>query len=330
MTALDDICVCVFTGGWTPEYEISIQSAKNVINELKKAGFSTRLITIKKNGMFLDDNGLELKHHIYDAICDIAFVVIHGSPGENGLLHSFFELIGKPYIGSPPDVLALTMNKFATLTYVKMLLPSLKIPETLIFNKKNNIHEVVKAVRNKFSYPVFVKPNRMGSSVLASIVHNDDELLKSVGEILQHDREALIQEYIKGVDLTCGVIEWKGRAFPLAVTLIKPPQGRFFDYHAKYSDKETQEIVPAPIDKHIYETIMNTSKTIFEMMGLRLFSRFDFLFDEHNGNIYFLEVNTIPGLTTRSLLPAQMQYVGISLADLLKEHILAKLSEFSL
>lgn len=320
-----DVKVGIFTGGWTPESEISYQSAEAVAKALRAKEYSTAIFYVTSNGIFLHSGGLKLKVTLNNEICDIGFVIIHGSPGENGLLHAYFDIIQLPYIGSSFDVLSITMNKHATKAFLSPLVKDIKMPRWTLL-RKNNLPAKFDDIFNSIKFPLLIKPNNLGSSIGVFLAHNKESFHHNLHECLKFTNEVIVEEYIKGREITCGVIEYKNGVEPLAITEIIAPEGRFFDYKAKYSDPQTQEITPANIPQELYKFVLSKSEEIFKILGCSIFARIDFILS--NSDLYFLEINTIPGLTPKSLLPQQLNYKDIALGDLIDYHIKQKIAKF--
>lgn len=236
---------------------------------------------------------------------------MHGHFGEDGTIQGFLELIDIPYTGSGVLASALGMDKI----YSRKLFTQagLETPRYLVFEKGNSLKKVLR----QFSFPLFIKPSNQGSSIGSSKVNKRKELKQALEIALSFSRFALVEEYIKGIELTGSIL---GNDNPTALPLVEiVPTRQFFDYNAKYFDNQTKEIVPARLSQKLTKIAQKAALDAYRSLGCRGFGRVDMIIK--GNNVCVLEVNTIPGLTPMSLLPKAAQADGISYPQLLDKII---------
>ena len=311
--------IAVAMGGYSPEYEVSIASGTVVFENLSREKFKPyRVLITREKWVVLGDDDQEYPIDLNDFSAnlpsgkltfDAVFNVIHGNPGETGPFAGYLELIEMPQTSSAQFESALTFNK----AECSMLLrgQGLNIPEAyyLASHEDYEEEEIIKHV----GLPCFVKPNRSGSSIGVSKVTEAEQLKTAIDKAFAQDSQIIIEAMVKGTEAGCGVSNHTGKVRALAVTDIVPTND-FFDYEAKYSG-ESEEITPARISKEAYAQIMEESEFIFESLNLNGIARVDYIVTE-NGVPFFIEVNTIPGLSNESILPGQAKYLGLSLGEL--------------
>ena len=283
--------ILVVAGGWSDEREISLLSGKNVFSSLKKNGFNVNFFNIKKNNIY----------KILNYKPDIIFNSLHGEFGEDGGLNSFAEKNKIAITHSDAISSALCFNKRLLKNYLKKKLNIISPKEVLY---KNNIN-----------FPVILKPNWGGSSKGIKFL-NDKNTLKTKID----DQKNLIEEIIYGKELTVTVIENKTNIHALGVTEIEF-NSKHYDYIAKYTKNKSTHFLPARISKSQYNFLLNISKRIFKVCRCKGIARLDFIMSRKNEKIYFLEMNTHPGLTKISLAPEQANFNKLSYQYLLNQII---------
>ncbi len=309
--------IAIVMGGYSSEVEISLKSGNVVYQNLDKTKYNCYKVHILKEKWVLVENNQEypINKHDFSAeidgkkiTFDCVFNAIHGTPGEDGKLLAYFDLLGIKHTSAPFYQMALTFNKRDCLSVVKAY--GIKTAKSLYFNQGDTISE--DKIIETLGLPCFVKPNGAGSSFGISKVNKKEELIPAIEKAYKEDNEILIESFLDGTEVSIGVIEYKGAIKVLAPTEIVS-ENDFFDYEAKYEGK-SQEITPARISKKQLQNLNATAKKVYEVLNMSGFSRSEFIFigDEP----YFLEMNTVPGMTEASLLPQQAKYAGISLADL--------------
>ncbi len=310
-------------GGYSSEYKISLISGNVVYQFLDKTKFNGfRIHIFKEKWVYVDENEAEFpidKNDFSTTVngtkitFDCVFNAIHGTPGEDGLMQAYFELIGMPQSSCDYYQSALTFNKRDMLSVLKPY--GIKTATSYYLNKGDHIDtaEIVKAV----GLPCFVKPNKSGSSFGISKVKTEAELPIAIEVAYQEDNEIIIESFLDGIEVSVGVINYQGKVIVLPITEIVS-ENDFFDYEAKYQGK-SQEITPARISDEMTKRVSEVAKRAYEVLKMKGFSRSEFIFVD--GEPYMLEMNTIPGLTTESLIPQQAKAAGISLEDLFSNAI---------
>lgn len=286
--------IAVLYGGISSEREISLRSGKAVARALKKKGHRIFL---------LDPAGKNFLKKLLDTKPDCVFIALHGEKGEDGTIQGLLEILNIPYTGSGVRASAICMNKIIT----KRLLMQQKIPTPLFLEVKKG-----SPVKIPFPFPVVVKPANMGSTIGIKIVKNKIEMQKAINECFKLDSEVFIEEYIKGIEVTAGVL---GNEDPevLPVIEIETPTG-FYDYKAKYTPGGSRHIIPARIERKILQKIENIALQTYKLLGCSGFARMEMIVKKDIP--YVLDVNTIPGLTETSLFPDAARAKGISFEDM--------------
>lgn len=310
--------IAIIMGGYSSEVEISLKSGEVVFNHLNRDLYNPYKVHILKNKwVVLDQNNKEFEINRHDFSADLngekltfdcVFNAIHGNPGENGALIAYLELIGLKHTSAPFYQMALTFNKRDTLSTVKAY--GIKTATSVYLDKGDPIktEEIIK----KVYLPCFVKPNNAGSSFGISKVSKEDELIPAIHKAFEEDNQILIESFLDGTEISVGVIEYKNKVKVLPITEIVS-ENDFFDYEAKYLGK-SEEITPARISKVQLKNAEIVAKKVYKILNMRGFSRSEYIF--RGNEPYFLELNTVPGLTTESILPQQAIKAGISLEDL--------------
>lgn len=305
-------------GGYSSEYGISLKSGNMVYNTLSKEKYNTYRIHIFKdkwvfvNNMDeefpMDKNNFSVLVNETRITFDCVFNAIHGSPGEDGYMQAYFQLIGLPQTSCSMYQAALTFNKRDLLATLKPY--GIKTAESYYLNLGDVIDE--SAIVAKVGLPCFVKANKAGSSFGISKVYKKEDLKAAIEKSFNEDDEIIIEEFLDGTEVSVGVISYKGETTVLPITEIVS-ENDFFDYAAKYEGK-SQEITPARISEDYRTKVETLAKKIYKILGMSGFSRSEFIFK--NDEPYLLEVNTVPGLTKESILPQQAAKAGISMEDL--------------
>jgi D-alanine-D-alanine ligase len=308
--------IAVIAGGDSGEYEVSLRSGDNIFQQLDTSRFEPYLIHFKGSDWHytandgrifqIDKNDFSLTIEGKKITFDLAFIAIHGTPGENGKLQSYFEMVGQRYIGCGSFPSALTFNKF----YCNLAVAQLGIPiaPSLHFYTGDPID--VAKIEEVCGYPCFVKSCNSGSSVGVTKVHGREELEKAFTEALKYDNQLIVEKMIHGRELACGVTTAYGGVQMVAITEIVA-HNEFYDYDAKYTDVGHSLITPADIAPDMQELVRQYSETVFRQLDCKGIVRVDFILDEEARIPYFLEVNTVPGQTAMSIIPAQLKSQGL-------------------
>lgn len=308
----------VLRGGPSNEYEVSLNSGATVLSALRdkfEHKYQPRDIFIDRKGVWHID-GVVVNPETMSSKIDVAFNALHGSYGEDGKVQAFLETHGIPFTGSGSLGSAVGMNKILTkkiCTDHGIKSPYAKqISSDLV---RSDARAVAQQLFTTFVLPAVVKPNSSGSSVGVAVVRSFAELIPALVSAAEHDDLIVIEEFIPGIEATCGVVEgFRGSdLYALPPVEIRPHSG-FFDYEAKYQGK-SEEIVPATFSESIKKTLEGLAGKIHQTLGLRHYSRSDFIIHPRRG-IYMLEVNTLPGLTSESLIPKSLRAVGSDVHEL--------------
>ena len=319
--------IAIIMGGYSSEIDISIKSGNVVYSHLNKEKFNAfRVLILKEKWVVLDaqeyefpidKNDFSFTQNNIKTTFDCVFNAIHGAPGENGQLLAYFNLINLKHTSAPFYQMALTFNKRDTLSAVKAY--GIKTATSIYLNKgdKINLDQIITAI----GLPCFIKPNNAGSSYGISKVHTKNEILPALEKAYKEDSEILIESFLDGTEVSVGIIQYRGETKVLPITEIVS-ENDFFDYEAKYEGK-SQEITPARISLTQQAKLEKVAIKVYDILNISGFSRSEFIFVDSEP--YFIEINTVPGLTEESILPQQAQVAGISLAELFESAIAAAL-----
>jgi D-alanine-D-alanine ligase len=321
--------IAIIAGGDSGEYVISVKSAGVVKKHLDSARFECFLIVIRgkdwlyqeNDGAFFAVNKEDFSVNLPGRVLsfDVVFVAIHGTPGEDGKIQGYFDLLGIPYTSCDQATSALTFDKFFCNRFVSSF--GVSISRSIVLNKSDKISEV--DILNRISLPLFVKPNCGGSSVGTSKVKTREELLPAIKLALNEDNRVLMEEHIPGRELSCGVIKYKGQVRSLPITEILTKK-EFFDYEAKYEGM-SDEVTPAVLTEETARKVSETSLKLYKLLNCKGMVRFDYILNEKE--LFFLEVNTVPGLSELSIVPQQALKAGISLQELFSEAVMNALND---
>jgi len=314
------IKIAVLMGGPSAEHNVSLKSGKAVVKNLNKTKYEVLPIKISR-----DNRWIFPKNEVFDektAIkklkeqkVEIIFPALHGEYGEDGTIQEVLKSAALPYIGSGPLASALGINKAATAKILSFY--KIEIPPFFLTNFFERIEETRKKIIEKeIMYPLVVKPANRGSSVGVSIVQKENQLKKAIIKAKKYSNLIMIQKFIKGREITCGILEKNGKIIALPPTEIIPQKSKFFDYKAKYSSGGSLEITPAKLPKKLTKKIQKMAIRVHQIIGCLDFSRTDLICTKDN-KLYFLEINTLPGLTEVSLIPQQAKAIGISFPQFL-------------
>jgi len=310
--------IAIVAGGDSSEYEISVKSATEVA-KLLSPKYSTYIIMIRGTNWFwedrkgryhnIDKNDFTLRTDEQRISFDAVFIAIHGTPGENGLLQGYFDMMKIPYSSCSAFCSAITFNKQACKLYLKEY--GIPMANNVILRKENKPD--LSSIISKTGLPCFVKPNDSGSSFGVTKVKTKEELPAAIETALKESEEVMIEAFMDGREVACGVVKVKGKAIVLPVTEIIS-KNEFFDYEAKYTPGKSDEITPADLPANTTNQIQDLSSNIYDLLGCKGIVRVDFIIVGEKP--FFLEINSIPGMTEESLIPKQAQAAGIDLAEL--------------
>ena len=327
--------IALVMGGYSGEHDISIASGNQVYGQLNHNKYNVYKIVVEREGwywindergvmsderMMVDKNDFSVVDHGVKVHFDLAFIIIHGNPGENGVLQGYFDMLGVKYTTCGFYTSSLTFHKGFCNPVVRSF-GLVKVAKSILLNE-----EPRDTTFFTLTLPVFVKPAAGGSSVATTKVKREEDLLPAIREAFTEDHAVLVEECIKGREFDCGVFrKADGEKLVFPITEIIPKGGHeFFDYEAKYQGF-SNEVTPAEVDERISKHIQEVSAQLYDLLGCRGIVRFDYIHDMDADELYFLEVNTIPGQSAESIVPKQAKAMGISPAELYEMAIQAAL-----
>lgn len=311
--------LALLAGGYTGEAVVSLNSAKQIetaldyelYNVYKIIFTPTEWYYLADDGekVMVDKNDFSLNTSSGKVVFDVAFIIIHGSPGEDGKLQSYFDLLNIPYTTCDATTSALTMNKGYTKAVVGGI-DSLYVANSLqLFSHNQTISQ---EIQSQLKLPLFIKPNNGGSSIGMSKVTGWDQLSGALSKAFAEDSQILVEEFINGREFTVGIYKAKGEVIVLPITEIKSSK-EFFDYEAKYTQGVCEEITPANISIEQTEKIGEIARNVFAKLNCKGVVRIDFILQDFTEDFYFIEINTVPGQSDASLIPQQVKASGISM-----------------
>lgn len=329
--------IAVLMGGPSAEHEVSLASGKMVLKNLDAKKYSVEPVLIDKRGYWLfkgkktqplsePEAALQLRHKKIG----LAFLALHGEYGEDGTIQGLLSAAGIPFTGSGSLSSALAMNKSFSLRLLHdrgLAVPDFITVNSLDWHKRPR--ELISVIINSIGLPAVVKPNARGSSIGVSLVKEigdiEKSLIKAVDFAFGFDRDVMVQRFIAGREITCGVLDIGGKLTALQPTEIIPVKGEIFDYRSKYTKNWAHEITPPRnMRKQSVAAIQNTALEVHKILGCSGMSRTDMIAGD-DGVLYVLELNTIPGLTENSLLPKAAKASGIPFSKML-DHIIESVS----
>ena len=294
--------IALIAGGWSREKEISLKSGQHVYENLDKDKYKVKVYDPSNDLPLLIEEAHDL---------DLALLFLHGKKGEDGSIQGLLDLLNLPYVGSGVLASALAMNKAKSKDLFRY--NGLNVPKEMLFIENQNIDpDKIMSVLGK---PVVIKPVDEGSSIGLSICSTKEEILAGVQDSFAISSQIIIEEYIKGREVSCAVLgNREPEALPV-VEIIPQEKYHFFSYTAKYEPGASQEICPAQISSDVYQTIQGFAIKAHCLLGCRCFSRSDMIVTANN--VYMLETNTIPGMTKNSIFPLAARTAGFSFPELL-------------
>ena len=312
--------IAIICGGYSGEYDISVQSANMVSKNLNETEYKSYIIVIEQdqwyhkdgnnNKFYIQKDDFSLKMESSYVKFDGIFNAIHGTPGEDGSILGYFDMLNIPYTSSGMDVSALTFNKYLCNNFIKSL--DIDVPSSLSFVVDDKID--CEQVISTLGLPLFVKPARSGSSVGVSKVSTHEEFDKAVINAFKADNRIIIEEFINGREIDCGLFQNNKELNVLPLTEIIT-DNEFFDYEAKYTKGKADEVTPpVNLDIEIETDIKATSSFIYNKLGCKGIARIDYILTKNT--LYFIEINTVPGLSEASIVPKQADAMGIGISQL--------------
>ncbi len=305
------IKVAVIAGGNSSEREVSLRSAKQVFESLDRELYTPYLIDLKEISMTC--NGVEINKNDFSlpdvGRLDYALIVVHGTPGENGILQGYLDLVGVPYSSSSTLVSALTFDKELT----KLTLggvEGMEFADQVIVRRgeKYDTQEIASRLR----LPLFVKPNASGSSFGVTKAKSVEQISSAIEEAFEQSETVMCEEFIEGTEISQGVMICSGKEYVLPITELVS-HNEFFDYEAKYTAGMTDEITPARIADEVARRVSKATLAAYKKLGCRGVVRIDYII--RDGVPYFIEVNGVPGMSAASIVPQQWAAIGLTMQD---------------
>lgn len=313
--------IALLAGGYSGEFVISLKTAENIEKNLPADKYNIYKIVINKEGWFystgtdripVDKNDFSISLNGEKIRFDAAFIAMHGTPGEDGRIQGYLDMMEVPYTTCNTIVSALTFNKNNCNKVVKDANIVSIANSVLLFRDQSYS---IGTILEKLRLPLFVKPNESGSSLGISKVNQAADLLPAIEKAFSEDSQVLIEEFIEGRELTIGVYQLKDQLQALPPTEIVLGQSAIFDFEAKYTQGDTREITPARIDDDILKELSSKACQLYRYLNCRGVVRMDFILQKDTQRLFFLEVNTMPGQTEASIVPQQLRCAGIELTD---------------
>jgi D-alanine-D-alanine ligase len=316
--------IAIVAGGDSSEIDVSIESAAGLFSFMDKERYNVFIVTIVRKiwqvewseteKLPIDKNDFSFTRNGEKTTFDFAYITIHGTPGENGILQGYFELIGLHYSCCGVLPAAITFNKFTCNQYLKGF--GIKISESLLLRKGQTISS--EFIAEKIGFPCFIKPNAGGSSFGVTKVKSVDQIEPAITKAFTEGNEVMIEAFLSGTEITCGMYKTKEKTVIFPITEVVP-KNEFFDFNAKYKG-EVQEITPARINNSLTERVKKLTNIIYDILGCKGIVRIDFIITE-NDVIHLLEVNTTPGMTVTSFIPQQVRAAGLNIQYVMTEII---------
>lgn len=323
--------IAVVAGGDSSEIVISEKSGKNIYEAIDTSKFTPWLVrmegkdwTVMQDGKRIaeiDKSDFSFRLGSEKITFEYAYITIHGTPGEDGILQGYFELLKIPYSTCNVHSSSLTFNKWYCSTYLRNF--GVTMAKSVRINKQQAIDPAQLA--EKLGLPMFVKPNAGGSSFGVTKVKTVEEVLPAIEKAFEESNEVLAEEFIEGVEFTCGLVKLKNKEYIFPVTEVLP-KNEFFDFEAKYTAGVTEEITPARLPADLFKKCQDISSRIYDLCDCSGIVRIDYILK--NKEFYFLEVNTTPGMTGTSFIPQQIRAMGLTLSEVLSDIINDGLKNF--
>ena len=318
--------IAIIAGGDSSEHDVSLRSAAGILSFMDAEKYDCYIVEQRGNAMqvLVEDEKIPMNLHDFSyqyqgerRTFDFAYITIHGTPGENGILQGYFDLIGLPYSTSGVLVEALTFNKFALNNYLRSL-PNLHVSDSIMVRRGMTLPTASEVVE-RVGLPCFIKPNAGGSSFGVTKVKTEADVLPAIEKAMNESDEVMIERLLVGTEITYGEVV----TFPITEVVVKGVE--FFDYEAKYEGK-SDEITPARIAPETAARVSKMTQYIYRQLDCYGIIRIDYILSGEKGNeqINLLEINTTPGMTPASFIPQQVRASEFEIADVLSEIIEGK------
>lgn len=316
--------IAIVAGGDSSEHGVSMKSAEGIYSFIDKEKYNLYIVeltkksweallpdgtraAIDKNDFSFTENGKKVKP-------DFAYITIHGTPGENGILQGYFELLDIPYSTCDVLVSALTFSKFTLNQYLKGF--GIRVAESMLVNKRHGISD--EDVIGKIGLPCFIKPNASGSSFGVTKVKVKEQIQPALQKAFEESDDVMIEAYMDGIELANGCYRAEGKTVVLPITEVVS-KNEFFDFNAKYNGEVT-EITPARLSPELTGRVQKLTSAIYDILGCKGLVRVDYIITEGE-KINLLEINTTPGMTSTSFIPQQVRAAGLSMKDVMTDII---------
>jgi len=317
--------IAIIAGGYSSEYDVSLKSAKGLKLFIDPECYDVYIVLITKDKWFVqfdEITEISIDKNDFSSIIagqkihfDFAYITIHGTPGENGLLQGYLDMLGIHYSTSGVLSSSLTFNKY----FCKLFLNNfgVKSPESVYLRKGYKYYTA--QILSKLALPVFVKPNDSGSSFGVTKVTSEDRLQVAIANAFNEGTDVLVEGFIQGIEVTCGCYKINDKIIVLPVTEVVS-KNEFFDFDAKYNPSSVEEITPARISKKLTEDIQILTSKIYDYIEAKGIIRVDYIISRED-EIILLEVNTTPGMTSTSFIPQQIKAAGLNIKDVFTDII---------
>ncbi|MBR6287395.1 MAG: D-alanine--D-alanine ligase [Bacteroidaceae bacterium] len=316
--------IAIVAGGDSSEHDVSLRSAQGIYSFMDKEKYNVYIIEITgmkweavladgsrtavdRNDFSFADNGTKVRP-------DYAYITIHGTPGENGILQGYFDLIGMPYSTSNLLVEAMTFNKFTLNQYLKSW--GVSVSESIMVRKGQTISD--DEVVSRVGLPCFIKPNAGGSSFGVTKVKSADQIQEAIKKAMNESDEVMIEAFMDGTEISIGCYKTKQKSVVLPATEVVS-ENEFFDYNAKYNG-QVQEITPARLKPEVTKRVEQITSAIYDILGCNGIIRIDYII-EKDDKVKMMEINTTPGMTATSFIPQQVRAAGLDMGEVLSEII---------
>ena len=316
--------IAIVAGGDSSEHGVSMKSAEGIYSFIDQDKYTLYIVELTKarweailsdgSRAQVDKNDFSFMDHGQKIIPDFAYITIHGTPGENGILQGYFELLGIPYSTCDVLVSALTFSKFTLNQYLKGF--GIRVAESMLVNKRHGISD--EDVIAKIGLPCFIKPNASGSSFGVTKVNVKEQIQPAIAKAFAEAKEVLVEAFMDGMEITCGCYKTKEKSVVFPITEVVS-HNEYFDYKAKYNG-ESDEITPARIPDELRDRVQKLTSAIYDILGASGIIRVDYIITEGE-KINLLEVNTTPGMTATSFIPQQVRAANLDIKDVMTDII---------
>lgn len=316
--------VAIIAGGDSSEIVVSLKSAQGLYSFIDKEKYNLYIAVLTKDSWYvnlpneektpLDKNDFSFIANGEKINIDFAYITIHGTPGENGLLQGYFDMIGMPYSTCGVLSSAITFNKFVCNNYLRSF--GISVASSIRLKNGETISE--QEVVEKLGLPCFIKPNVGGSSFGVTKVKEASQITPAIEKAYDEGNEVILESFIQGTEITCGCYKIKGKSVVFPITEVVT-ENEFFDYDAKYNG-EVEEITPARISQELTQKVQELTSRIYDIVDAKGIVRVDYII-EKDGNPKLLEVNTTPGMTATSFIPQQVRAAGLDIKDVMTDII---------